>query len=114
MRRITELIDRRDAREPVAAIDQNARVARKGRGIAGYGDHERYARRGERARLRLGTLARWVEYDGVEAFELACHQRAAEEVARLRRNRLQSWSSRGGPAQRRDCGSIAVDSGDAG
>src|SRR5712691_990346 len=33
MRRIEELVDRRHAREPVAAVDQDAGVAREGRGV---------------------------------------------------------------------------------
>ena len=39
MRRVAELIDRRDAFEPVAAVDQEPRVAGEGRGIAGDRDH---------------------------------------------------------------------------
>ena len=42
MRRIAELVDRRDARQPVAAVDQDAGVAREGRGIARHRDHDRH------------------------------------------------------------------------
>ena len=38
---MAELIDRRDGGQPVAAVDQDARVAREGRGIARHRDHQR-------------------------------------------------------------------------
>jgi hypothetical protein len=38
---IEELIDRRQAREAAAAVDQNSSVAREGQGVAGYGDSRR-------------------------------------------------------------------------
>src|SRR5205823_7579536 len=43
VRRVAELADRRDRFEPVAPVEENARVAGERRGIAGNGDHERYA-----------------------------------------------------------------------
>src|SRR5262245_2002272 len=56
MRRITELVDRRHLHEPVAAIDENTRVAREGRGIARHGNDDRNCRGGERIRLCLRAL----------------------------------------------------------
>jgi len=41
MRGIQKLIDWRPARETVAAVDQGAGIARKRRGVAGYGDDSR-------------------------------------------------------------------------
>src|SRR5947208_3380678 len=51
VRRIAELVDRRDRFEPIAAVHKNARVAGERRGIAGNGDHDRYAGAGELLRL---------------------------------------------------------------
>src|ERR1700719_2227657 len=41
MRRVTELIDRRHRREPIAAIEQKAHVAGERRWIARYSDNDR-------------------------------------------------------------------------
>ena len=77
MRCVAELIDRRDAREPVAAVDQNARRrAQRSR------DCTRPRPRSgtllcELARLRLGALARRVEHHRVEALEFLVRTAAA-------------------------------------
>ena len=42
MRRIEELVDRRDARQPIAAVDKDAGIAREGRGIARHRHHHRH------------------------------------------------------------------------
>ena len=57
MQREEELIDRRDARDAVAAIDQDAEVAGKRAWIAGRGDDLRYFRLGECPDLRRGAGA---------------------------------------------------------
>ena len=54
MRREQELIDRGDARDAVAAIDQDAEVASERARIAGHGDDVRYVRLGECLGLRRG------------------------------------------------------------
>ena len=89
MRRVAELIDRRHALEPVAAIDQDPRVARECRGIARHRDHDRHLARRELLRLRLRALPRRIEHHGVEVAQFLRHQRAAEQVARLGLDRLQ-------------------------
>ena len=61
-----ELIDRRHRRQPIAAIDQNAGIAREGRRIARHRDDDGNGALGKLARLRLGALARRIEHHGVE------------------------------------------------
>ena len=96
MRRIKELIDRRHARETITAVDEDAGVAREGRGIAGDRDHRGHGRCRQLARLRLGALPRRIEHHGVEPFELGRHQRAARQVTQLRRERLEPLRTRRG------------------
>ena len=76
MRRIEELIDRRHAHETVTAVDEGARVAREGHGIAGNRDHRRHGRCRQLARLRLGALPRRIEHHGVGPFALRLADRA--------------------------------------
>src|SRR5690348_9153334 len=52
VRRPDELVDRLDHGEAEAAVDERARVAREGRGIARDHDRAPDAGRGERRRLR--------------------------------------------------------------
>jgi len=75
---VPELIDWRHRREPIAGTDQNCGIAREGRGIARYRDDQRHAACRERARLRIGSLPRRIEHDGIVGFELVGEQRAAE------------------------------------
>src|SRR5438874_2533920 len=55
---IAELIDRRHLANAIAAVHQDLRIAREGRGVARYRHDDRDAASGELARLRLGALAR--------------------------------------------------------
>src|SRR5438046_1144356 len=63
MRGVAELVDRRDAFDPVAAVDQYPCIAREGRDVAGDGDHGRYLACRQLRGLRLRTLARRIEHD---------------------------------------------------
>src|ERR1700739_3216226 len=90
MRRMTKLIDGRDALDAKAAVDQCPRVAREGRGVAGYSDHDRDFARRELLDLRLRALPRRVEHDGVVVAQFLRHQRTAEQVAGLGLDRLQA------------------------
>src|SRR5262245_59174575 len=90
MRSVTELVDRRDLSDPVAAFDQDLRVAREGCGVAGAADDERNAALRQLLRLRERALAWWVEHDCVELVQFRRQQRAAEQVARLGLERLQA------------------------
>src|SRR5260370_40991171 len=65
MRGMAELVDRPHAFDPVTAVDQNPRVARKRRGIARHCDH--HANFAGRARLRFlpRAPARAIEYDRI-------------------------------------------------
>ena len=81
MRREQELIDRRDAGDAVAAIDQDAEVAGERAGIAGDGDDLRHVRLGERLGLRRGAGPRRIEHHRVVGFQLLDAERRAEQVA---------------------------------
>ena len=83
MGRKAELVKRRDLAERVAALDENARIAREALGVAGDRDDDGNAARRERPRLRLGAGARRIEHDGVEAVEFLRRQRPVEEIAPL-------------------------------
>ena len=74
---------------------------------------ERHLRGGELARLRLGALARRIEHDGVECVAARPAERPAEQVARLRLDRLQARCVRGRLPQRRDRGRVVVRRDDA-
>ena len=113
MRRVAELIDRRDRREPVAAVDQKAHVARERRRIARHRDDDRHAARGELARLRLRALARRIEHDGVEVVELRRTKRILEQIAPLDLDRLEAGGGRGGALERGERRFVVVDRGDA-
>ena len=63
----------------------------------------------ELAGLRLRALARRIEHDGVEVAQLLRHQRAAEQVADLGLDRLQSGGRGRGLLQRRHRAGIAVE-----
>jgi hypothetical protein len=66
MRRVAKLVDRRDALDAIAAIDQEPGVADEGRHVAGHRDHGADLARGELNRLRLRALPRRIEHDRVE------------------------------------------------
>src|ERR1700689_3260888 len=66
VRRIQKLVDRGDALDSVTAVDQDARVAGKGRDIARHRDPPRDLARGEPFGLRLCTLPWRVEHDRIE------------------------------------------------
>ena len=61
MRGMAELVDRRDAIDAIAAVDEDAQVAREGRRIAGDGDDPPNPGLRQRSGLCLGARARWVE-----------------------------------------------------
>src|ERR1051326_7766819 len=93
VRRVAELVDRGDLIEPVAALDENARVAREGRGVARHRDDERHLRTGEPLRLRERALARRIEHDGVERLEFRLPQMPAKKIVARGRDRLCTpWS----------------------
>ena len=109
MGRMAELVDRRDRGEPIAAVDQHARVARKRRRIARHRDHERHGAVGELARLRLRALTRRIEHHGVEALELLRDQRPAEQVARCGLDRLQALRRAGRLLERGDRAGVVIE-----
>ena len=82
MRRRAELVKRRDRLDAEPAVDEDPRVAREGRRIAGDGDDEPQRARREFARLRLRARARGIEQDPVEGRELVGAQRPLKEIAR--------------------------------
>src|SRR5471030_2822964 len=90
MRRMPELVDRRYTLDPVAAVDQDFRVARKCRHIARYRDHHGNLADRKLLRLRLRAMARRIEHDRVVVAQLLRHQRPPEQVARLGLYWLQS------------------------
>ena len=91
MRGVAELVDRRDALDLVAAVDQDFRVARERRDVAGDRNHRRNPARRELARIcALRALPRRIEHDRIVVAQLLRHQRPAKQVARLGVDRLQS------------------------
>ena len=111
MRRVAELIDWRDAFDLVAAIDQDFGVARECRDVAGNRDHHRNFARRKLRRLRLRALPWRVEDNRIVVAQFLRHQRAAEQVARLGLDRLQSRGRCCGLLQRRHRTGIAVEGG---
>jgi uncharacterized protein (DUF2235 family) len=111
---ITELIDRRHLAEAIAAVDQDFGVARECRGVARHRHDGGHAALGEFARLRFGALARWIEHHCIEAGKFLGDKRAAEQVAPLRRNRLETAGGSAGTAQRVDGVGVAVGGDNAG
>jgi hypothetical protein len=81
MGREEELIDRHDARDAIAAIDEDAEIARERAGIARHRHKLRHARFGESFGLRGGAGTRWVEHHGVIGLKLFRAERRTEEVA---------------------------------
>ena len=113
MRGIAKLIDRRDRAEPVTGLDQGCRIARKCRGIARYRNDHGHAARRQFARLRLCALARRIEDDRVEAFQLGRDQWPAEQVTPLGLDRLEALNRGSGALERGERGFVVVDGGDA-
>src|SRR5687767_4106462 len=96
MCRVAELVHRRDLRETIAAVDQDASVAGEGGRIAGHRDHDQHFAGSEFNCLRLRALARWIEYHGLEVGTLLRGKGPAEEIAHLRIDRLQAARCTGG------------------
>src|SRR5579871_2367912 len=90
MRCVAELIDWDDALDPIAAIDQDPRIADEGRNIAGDRNHDGSLACGKLKRLRLRALSRRIEHDYVELAQLLRHKGPAEQIARLGLDRFQS------------------------
>lgn len=85
---IAELIDRNDSCKIVAAAEQYLGIACERCGVTGYSDYNRHCTFRELTRLRLGSLARRVEYDSIKGFELARHEWTPEQVTPLGLKRL--------------------------
>ena len=112
MRREQELIDRYDAGDAIAAIDQHADIAGERAWIAGHGDDLRHRRLGKRLGLRRGAGARRIEYHGVVGFELLDAEGDAEQIADDAAHRLElgCFARRlGKRGKRRRVGLIGVD-----
>jgi len=82
MRRVAELVDRRDAVAAIAAIDQESRVAGEGRGIAGHRDDDGHCACRELLGLRQRALPRRIEHDGIMVAQFLRDEWPAEKVAR--------------------------------
>jgi hypothetical protein len=108
MGRIKKLIDRADAHEAVAAVDQDTGIPRQCRGIAGDRDDRRCGASRKRTRLRLGALPGRIEHDGIERLELIWAQGAAKKVAHVAFRRLETRRSLGSSLQGGDRWCIMV------
>src|SRR5262245_46459806 len=64
MRREQEMVDRHDAGNVVAAIDEDAQMMGASAGIARDHDDLRHLRSGQRLGLRLGACPRRIEHHG--------------------------------------------------
>src|SRR5208282_3486297 len=78
MRGKAELVKRRHGLDAKSAVDEDARVAREGRGVARDGRDQRQGGGGERARLLERARARRIDERRVEGGEFVGSQRAAE------------------------------------
>ena len=76
MRRMAELVDRRHGFQLVAAVDQNPRVARERRDIAGHRDHDRNPERAE-----LKEVLQLLAENGGSVIDSSPMYGAAERVA---------------------------------
>ena len=105
---IDELVHRHDALQRVAAVDEDAGVAREACRIAGNAGDARHAGSGERFRLCLGSGPRRIDDDAVEGVQLGRRERECEEVAPLGLDPLQSLraTQRRRSARRAEAGSI--------
>ncbi len=90
MRRVAELIHRRDAVELKAAVEKDARIAGEGGWIARRSHHLSDLARGELLRLALRTLSRRIEHDAVNVPQFLRHQRTAKQIAGFGFDRLQA------------------------
>ena len=90
MRRMAKLIDRLDPCNFIFAGTQDRGVARKGLGIAGYGDDKRHRGCAERDGLLFGSCPRRIEDDRVISVELQRAERAPKKVARRDRDLPQT------------------------
>ncbi len=107
-----KLVHRRQARQPVAAIDQCAGVARKCRRIAGNADDNRHRGFRQFGALRRRARARRIEDHRPKRLQLGGEQRPAHQIADFRRQRLEA--QRGPllarrPGERRQRRSFAFD-----
>ena len=109
-----ELVDGSDGLDCVAAIDEDAQVARERCRIAG--DDREAADLGgcERFRLRLGTRERRVEDRGIEAVELSCREGSAEEIPHGGSDGFQALRAAGRGREGRQRVAVAVVGGYAG
>src|SRR5689334_5114702 len=102
MRRIAELIDWNNRQQPIAAIDEVAHVARECAGAARYRDNGGDPTGGDLARLRLGALPGWIEYDGIELIELRCGYWRLEQIAALGMERFEACGACGSALERKN------------
>ncbi len=109
MWRPEELVDWRYAGERVAAVDEYTRISGKGRGGAGDGDDAPDFGKRQLLALRFGAGTGRVDGDGVEGVEFAGLERAAEEVAALGGDGLQTLRVAGGGGEGRDRVGFAVE-----
>ena len=106
---VFELIDRHDALEAIAALDQDRGIAGECAGVAGDAHHDGHLRGGKLPGLRFGAGARRVHHDGVETRQLRRQQRTAEQIARLRLHRPQARRAARGAIERGERGAVAVE-----
>ena len=72
--------------EPVAAVNDGARIAREGRRVARDRDEPRHAARGKGAGLRQRPRVGRIENDRIEARQILARERPRGEVAPLARD----------------------------
>src|ERR1044071_6198856 len=99
MLRPQKLVYGRDGSHDIAAIDQDARIARKALGVAGDIGNPADLRLGELFDLCLCACSRRIQRDGVERTKLADVERHLEEIAPGYADRLQSRSRLRGDQQ---------------
>src|ERR1700722_1848779 len=106
MGRPQELVHRLNGFDAPAAVAENAGVVREGLRIAGDIGGPGQFRSGERFGKRGGSGARRVEYGSIVAIKLGGGERAPEEIANFRRDRLQLLSFARSGQKRRNGGGV--------
>ena len=89
-------------------MTKNLGIARERVRVAGHRNDDGHGAFAELARLRFGALPRRIEHHRVEILKFGCHERAPEQIARLRIDGLEATRFAGCLLQGFDRGGLAV------
>jgi hypothetical protein len=109
MRREQELIHGHDAGDAIAAVDKDAKIARKRSGVAGEGNELRDLGSGKLLGLARRPGPRRIEHDGVIGRKLLGPEWRAEQVAGKGPNWLEPWRLARSLGESGKCGIIGLE-----